>query len=304
MTSDKQEYQKHPHIQREGLVLYDYPELNAPLLIVGFGGWPDAAGVALGSVVHLKNKLAAQKIGVIEADNFYDFVSTRHTIDIKDGIVKDLKLLSTEFYACKNKDADHDLLLLIGTEPHLKWNQYVNTVLDVAEAFGVKRIYGIGGTLDRVPHTREARVKAMVNDPALREELRRHDIIPLNYNGPTSILTVLALAAKKRGIEAICLWGQAPYYISVPNPAVSYSVLKHLSPMLGIDINLRDLRGAADYMEEQVNKVMTKNPGLQEHIRKLEEAYEAKDIIEPLESSEEIIQEVERFLQGNSSDDT
>ena len=258
----------------EDIVIYHLPELSSPYLTAGFAGWPNAAEVSTGAVGYLKDKLAVEKFAEIRPDDFYDFSSLRPLTTIDDSFVRGVKPPSNEFFYWRNEKYAHDLIIFLGIEPHLKWNRYVDSILDLAEQLGVGRIYTVGGLYDRLPHTREPKVSGVVNEPGLREELLRYGIELANYQGPSSVHTLLLVASARRNIKAFTLWGHAPHYIPVHNSKVSYHVLRKLTQMLQIEIDLEDLRVASEYLDEQLERAIERNPELGEYVRKLEEGYQ------------------------------
>ena len=278
----------------EDLIIYHLPELNRPYLVAGFAGWANAAEVSTGAVSYLKDKLAAEKFAEIKPDDFYDFSSLRPLAAIDNSLLKELKPPSNEFFCWRNKKRSHDLVIFLGIEPHLRWNRYVDLVLDLAEQLGVKKIYTVGGLYDQIPHTREPKVSGVVNKPGLRKELRRYDIDLANYKGPSSVHTLLLFASARRNLRAVSLWGHVPHYIPMYDPKVSYGVLRRLTEMLKLEIDLEDLRTASDRLDEQLNKAIHRNPEFGEHVRKLEEGY---PVAEGKYEDDRIIGEVEEFLR-------
>lgn len=285
------------------LILYHTPSLSNPCLVAGFAGWPNAGEVSTGAVGYLKNKLGARKCGEISPEEFYNFSLARPVAAIQDGFVQGVKFPSNEFFYWKNEQQPRDLILLQGTEPLLHWGKFIDCVLQAAQQFGVRRIYTIGGTYDRVPHTREPRVTAVINKPELQEELWKHGVPTVNYQGPISLHTVLLVTCGHRNIEAIGLWGHTPHYIqAVWNPKVSRAILEKLSQISGIPFDLEELRGAGDYLDQVLNRLMGQNEQLRRYVKKLEEEYERVSpgeagAVEPAEESERIIREIEDFLR-------
>lgn len=282
------------------VIIYEMPELNSPYLVAGFEGWPDAGRISTGVIGYLRDKLKAEKFAEIKPDAFYVFQSPgaellRPLTVIENGLIKELSLPSTGFWAWRNEKAMHDLILLLGIEPHLRWNEYTDSILDFAQEFGVNRIYTVGGTYDMVPHTREPIISAVVNDPGLGVELRKYDIESTEYKGPSSVHTLLLLSAGKRNLKAASLWGHAPHYIQVPNAKVCYSMLIKLTAMLEIELDLEDIRKASEYLDEQVNKAIEQKPELGEYVKRLEGKHRFG---EPL--AEDIIKEVEDFLRKST----
>jgi proteasome assembly chaperone (PAC2) family protein len=174
----------------EDVVLSHRPELRSPYLVAGFAGWPNAGEVSTGTISYLKEKLRAKKFGEIKPHAFYDFPSLRPQTVIENGLIKELKFPANEFFYWKSEKSVHDLIILLAVEPHLKWNEYVDSILHLAEQFKVERIYTVGGTYDRVPHTARPMVTAAVSDLELKEELKKYNIEPVEYQGPCSIHTM------------------------------------------------------------------------------------------------------------------
>ena len=286
----------------EGLIYHDKPNLVSPYLVMGFEGWPDAGGVSSGVVSYLREKLAARKLAEIRPDDFYVFQSQgneagRPITRIEGGIVRTVSFPSIVFWFHQREGSAHDLIVSLGREPELRWNTYVETVLDLVREFNVQGVYTVGGTYDRVPHTIEPVITAVVNEPGLRAAMRGHGIGLTSYEGPSSIHTMLLLAARRKGISAASLWGHAPHYIQVPNARVCYSVLQKLVRMLGVDLDLEGARKAAEYLDQRVNAAIEEKAELKEHVKRLEEEYlKGRQQVGEL-LSEDILKEVEDFLQ-------
>jgi len=284
------------------VIRHQRPELNRPYLVAGFEGWPDAGKVSTGVVGYLRDKLKAQMFAEIKPDDFYIYQAPgvellRPTASIEEGLVRQLDMPSACFWAWHNDQVEHDLVLLLGVEPHLRWNEFADSVLDLAEELGVERLFTVGGVHNWVPHTIEPVVSIVANDPELARELGKHGMDATTYEGPSSVHTLLLLSAGNRGLKAASLWGHAPFYIQVPNTKVCYGVLKVLSDMLHTDFDLEESRRAAEKLDEQVNSAMEQTPELKEYVRRLEEQYRIGGRYdEPL--GQDVIHEVEDFLRG------
>ena len=286
---------------KESLTFYQSPKLSKPILVMGFEGWADAGRVSSGTVAYLRDKLGARRLAEIRPDEFYLFGPTglearRPPIDVENGLVKALDTPTTRFWFYQNQSSDQDLIISLGPEPELAWNKYVQVVLDFAQELNVERIYTIGGTFDRVPHTIEPIITALVSEPSLIDEMREYGIGLANYQGPTAIHSLVLVSAGRRGIRTVGLWGHAPHYIQVPNTKVCYHLLLKLSKMLKLSLNLDNVKRAAEYLDAQVNEVINQKAELKEYIRGLEEEYrQGKPEGEPLR--EDIIKEIEEFLR-------
>ena len=295
-------------MEMQRLIIYERPNLVQPYLVMGFEGWPDAGRVSSGVASQLKDRLETKKFAEVKADDFYLFQSPgievrRPLTDIEDGLVKSLSLPSTIFWFFKNDKSAHDLIISLGMEPELRWNSYVDLVLDLAREFGVQRLYTIGGTYDTVPHTIEPMISAVLNDASLKDEMRGYGVGLIDYKGPSSVHTMLIVSAGKRELKAASLWGHVPSYIQVPNAKVCYGILRKLTKMLDIAVDLEDLKKAGEYLDDQVSKAIKQKPGLEDYVRRLEEEYSKGkyEAGEPL--AQDVIKEVEDFLRKKKDEE-
>jgi len=107
------------------------------------------------------------------------------------------------------------------------------------------------------------------------------------YTGPISIHTFILESARKRGLKAISLWGHAPQYLQTRNMRVVHSVLKSLFRMTEVAMDLSELEKASDSFNQQVSRLVEKDPNLQEIINKLEEVYRQSGQVPAGEKMEE-----------------
>lgn len=285
---------------KKNLIIHHKPKTKGASLVAGFAGWPNAAEVSTGCVEFLRGALGAEKFAEIEPWEFYDFASSRPLGAIDNGLVKRVNFAVSEFSFWRNEEGKQDLIILLGVEPQLRWEKYTKAILEIAEGFGVKRVYTIGGAYAKVPHTREM-ILGVVNNPELRDELRQNDIEFINYQGPTSFSTTLLFSLRKKNIEGIGLWGYAPHYIPGGNPSVWYSVLRRLSRMLGIALDLKELKKTGKALYQEVEKSIGQNPKVLDYIRQLEIEFDLAQHREPIKP-EEVIREVEDLFKKRRGD--
>ena len=273
-------------IKMEEIIYLEKPTLTKPYLIIGFEGWPNAAEVSSFALQHLVDNLEAKKFASIPTENFYKISSLRPMAVIKQGRLIELKSPDNHFYYVKNP-LFNDLILFYGVEPHLRWNVFVDLLLDLAERFHVIQIFTIGGTYDYIPHTYPPMVSALFNHEELREKVIQAGLGLTEYSGPISIHTFILEAAKKKGLKAISLWGHAPQYLHTRNVKVVCSVLRRLIDLIQIEVDLSELENAGDYFDQQVNQLVKEDPKLQEVISKLEEVYKRSEKLSAESKQEE-----------------
>jgi len=270
----------------EEIIYLEKPSLNQPYLIIGFEGWPNAAEVSSSAAQHLIDSLEGKKFASIPTENFYQISSLRPMAVIKEGRLRELKSPGNHFYYVKNPFSS-DLILFYGVEPHLRWNVFADLILGLAERFKVVELFTLGGTYDYIPHTYPPMVSALFNHEELREKVIQAGLGLTEYTGPISIHTFILEAAQKRGLKAISLWGHAPQYLQTKNVKVACAVLKKLTELTKIEVDLSSLENAGDYFDQQVNQLVEQDPKLQEVISKLEEVYKRSERIPQPSSKEE-----------------
>jgi proteasome assembly chaperone (PAC2) family protein len=289
-------------VNKKNLFIYERPKLNRPYLVIAFEGWPDAGRVASGAVTYLRDKLGARQMAEVEPDDFYLFQTPsgellRPTVEIKNGGTGSLKFPATGFWFYKGESSPHDLILVLGREPELRWRNYTNLVLGFAREYRVERIYALGGTFDIVPHSIEPLVGAVLGAPELSAEVAQQGIQLINYRGPSSIHSAILLEAGRWGIPALALWGYVPHYVQVPNARVCHAVLRQLTKMIGLEIDLAPLERDGRHLTETIDRAVAEKSELAEYVKRLETEYgRGREVpAEPLK--EDVIKEIEDFLK-------
>lgn len=268
-------------------ILYlEQPNLNKPILVAGFEGWPNAAEVSSAALQYLVEKLKAKKFASIPIEDFHELSVSRPVAIIKEGRLVELKFPGNHFYYSKDLYSK-DFILFHGVEPHLRWNLFVDLLFDLVKKFDVSQIFTLGGTYDYIPHTYPPMVSALVNDEDLREKAIQAGLGLTEYTGPISIHTFILESARKRGLKAMSLWGHAPQYLQTRNMCVVHSVLRSLFRMTGVGMDLSELEKAGEFFNQQVKHLVEQDPKLQEIINKLEEVYRQSGQVPPGEKKEQ-----------------
>ena len=272
--------------------------LRKPILVAAFGGWNDAAASASSALSFLAEQLGAQKVATIDPESFYDFQSTRPIIDLSVPGHHSVTWPDVEIYEARLDDGDHDLLLLAGSEPSMRWRTFCETVISVARKLGVEQVVTLGALLADVAHTRPIRLTGLASSPELIEGLNTRTP---SYQGPTGIVGVLHHAVAIAGLESVSLWAPVPHYAAgVTNPKGAHALLSGLRHVTGISIDLADLASAADEHEAQVSRAVSNDQRLQALVERLEnEGPDDELSLDPgaLPSGDELAEELERFLR-------
>ena len=281
------------------------PPATLTTLVVAFGGWIDAGRAATGAVRHLVRELGAERVGSIDPEEFFVFTQERPEVRLKDDGEREIHWPRSEFFAWQPKDRAEGVLLFSGPEPHQRWRTYTKAFLDLAERCGVKRIVSIGALLASAPHTRPIRVTGRCTEPAVRTLLERWGIFRVpTYEGPTGISSVLLDAAARRDMHHVGFMGQAPHYLpEAENPAAIEALVSYTARLLNLSADMSGFAEAVRDFRTQVDRAVARDKATREHVRKLEQQYDAETTEErsPLPEGEldsgKLMQELEEFLR-------
>jgi len=295
------------------VIIAERPRLRRPYMVCGLSGWVDGGESASGSTRYLIKKLKAQKFAEIPIDRFHIFqmpgeLSQRPKIKIEDGLLKEHRFPRNQFYYMVNPDADNDLILYLGMEPNLNWTEYAEAILSVANEFGVARIYLLGGVLDKTPHTREPGVSCACSSAELREEMLKYGTYYSHYEGPGSFGTTLLHSCRQKQMPMVILIARATYYpefnIIIPrNPKAIRAVVRRLSSLLRLYLDISDLDREAEELEAKLDFMASHNPEFQAYVEELEKDFTEVRYEEPLDiSASEAVRLAEEFLRKKDGD--
>ena len=247
------------------------PRLHQPLMVAAFRGWNDAGGAASLAAGFLRSVTDADRCAVIDSDPFVDYQQSRPIVSLVDGGVRSLEWPVTEIWA----SSQHDLLVLVGAEPNMRWRAYSRTVVAIAEKFGARMLVTLGALLADTPHTRPVPVSATASDSRL---IDRHGLTPSSYEGPTGIVGVLHDACGQAGVASASLWAATPHYVSAtPNPQAAVALLERLGDLLGTPRPTRDLEMAASEYALRVASAIADDPDMTGYIEQLEQQVDADE---------------------------
>jgi proteasome assembly chaperone (PAC2) family protein len=280
----------------ETLKVDPLPRLDGGTLLIAFTGWMDGGDVSTGTVRRLIEHLGGEKVGCILPEPYYVYnmpgnmevaaLFRPHT-KIRRGLLQAIDMPRNDIYVSNAEK----LVMFVGEEPNLRWEDFAQCLLAVARQTAVQRIFFIGSFAGSVPHTREPRLFATISDRVLQPMLQRHGVRPSSYEGPGSFATYLLARAPQEGIEMATLVAEIPAYVEGPNPMSIEAVTRRLASMLELPMDLAPLRSVSDAWESQISQAIEEDPDLAGKIKKLEDQYDQDLLksqeVDPWEADEE-----------------
>jgi uncharacterized protein (TIGR00162 family) len=236
--------------------LYARPRLKSPVMLAS---WPGIGNVSIIVASYLKKNLDFKELGEIEPSYFFDAIG----VVAKDNVIEAPQFPQSKFYYWRNKGGGSDIILFIGEDqPLTKGYELANCVLDVAERFQAKRIYTCAAALSRIHHTEQPRVWGVVTSQHMTEELEKYDLMQRGNLQIAGLNGLLLGVTKEREIEGICLLGEVPMYATrVQNPMAALAVLKVLTKMLGIEIDVSELAQVAEETADRMKQITAEAMG-------------------------------------------
>jgi len=274
----------------------DLPRLRSPILVCAFRGWNDAAAAASTALASIANDLEGELIARIDPEDFFDFQSTRPTIQMDEGQTRRIEWPENNVIAVPVPSADRDLVLFDGTEPNLRWRTFSETIATVADALGVEMVITLGALIAEVSHTLPVPITGLASSAALVEEL---ELERSSYEGPTGIVGVVHDLCRQSGLDSASLWAAVPHYVAaVPNPKAALALLRRLEGLTGIAVEASELEEETEDYEEQIGRAVAANPEIEELVQRIEaEQVDLLDAEGELPNADTLAREFQRFLR-------
>lgn len=268
------------------------PQLRDPVAVLAFEGWNDAGDAASKVLYHLMEHHDEALVARLDLEPYANYRESRPLIAI-DGAVRSIQWPALGFFTIPLPDHAHDLVLVLGEEPHYRWRRFCDEVAGALEGLGVRRAVALGAFVGQIPHTLPVPIFGSSND---RQFVRRMGINPSTYEGPTGITGVITASLDDRGIEAAAIWAGLPHYLAGnPSPSGARALLFALGDAIGWRFDAADLDAeVADY-EERVRAAVADSGELVEYIARLER--ESENLVISRTDTRRFVEDIERFLR-------
>ena len=275
------------------------PELRAPVAVLAFTGWNDAASAASNAARFAARRLGARPFAAMEAEPFYAFTETRPSVRLDASGQRRLSWPGAEFLHARGKGDGPDYVIGVGAEPDLRWRTFAGECLDLFAALGVSMTVTLGALIGEASHRRPIAVTGAAADPGLAARL---DLQRSRYEGPTGIVGVLHHALQKAGRPSASLWATVPHYITGDQcPPATLAVLRRLERLLGAPLGLEELETASERFRERLEAAIADDDRMSAWLQRLDETLAEGDA-EELPEPDELVGDIEQFLRERSDE--
>jgi len=230
--------------------LVKHKDVNAKLLVTGLPG--------IGRVGHVAAAYLISKLGLEPIATLYsDFFPPQVVIEENGKI----RLIQNVFYYVP---AEKPFILLTGDTQVVgstvsEHYAYARELLRISKSFGVKEIYTMAG-IDRGPRrlSIEPKVVAAVTSEKIANKIEEYGV-EIDTGGAISGAAGLLLGlGMLEGIEGACLMGETSSQLTAHgDPAAAYAVLSVVQKITGVDIDLSELKKAADNINTMLKRMIS-----------------------------------------------
>ncbi|MFC1990100.1 PAC2 family protein [Chloroflexota bacterium] len=271
------------------------PELKKPHALTMLQPWVDVGNVGTLTLSWLETYLKSRDLAKLsKPGDFFDFTRYRPTIYLNEG--QRLVSIPNAYITCSQQKTGTDFIFLHLMEPHSHGEVYVESILRLLAKFGVKRYCLLGSMYDLTPHTRPLPITGRATGKATQQELDKLGIESSDYQGPTSITTLIPQRAADMGIETMSLIVHLPQYTQVDEDYMGAArLMKLLSSLYGFPVDDTYTKKAEQQLE-QINLALDKNPQLKTIVEQLETHYESRTTRKKEEEPPRLSPEIEKFL--------
>ena len=274
--------------------------LNRPIMVLALRGWFDIAEVATTAINELLVDRIAPIVASIDPDPFFDFTQERPLVELDEDEIRQIHWPLNEFRFARFPATPHDLVILAGVEPHLRYSTFADSVLEVAKLSKCEVVVTVGAVADTIPHTRAPLVVGSTTNSSLLNAL---GLSPPRYQGITGLVGVLQERLDRAGIPAISLRVGVPHYLgNAQHPQSSIALLQHLHHVLGVPVHTARLNAEAARRRVLHDEAVAEDEQASAYVAMLEREYDQRSE-EGIPSGDDLAAEFERFLRDQRDDD-
>lgn len=276
------------------------PPLHRPIMVLALRGLFDIAEVATDAVEALTADRVAAVVASIDPDSFYDFTQKRPQVEIDDADVRRILWPNNEFRVAHFPGMAHDLVLLAGVEPHLRYATFADAIIEVARALGCEMVVTLGAAPEAIPHSRPAHVVGSSTNNGL---VRALGLSRPQYQGITGLVGVLQERLDTAAIPAVSLRVGVPHYLgNAKHPQSSAALLQHLEHVLGVPTGHASLAQDAIRWRSLHDEAVAEDEQAAPYVAMLEQEYDRR-MEAALPTGDDLAAELEKFLREQRDDE-
>ncbi len=253
------------------------PELRDPHIFAILQPWIDVGSVGTLTLGTLESQFNATELGrLARPSQFYDLTRYRPMLYRRGG--ERIVEIPNTIVRYAVGDGGNDFVFLHILEPHNNAEDFVDSLLELADRLNVRRYCQVGAMYGSTPHTRPLLASGQASDPNVQTILERAGVRSSNYEGPTSMMAIATQELVKRGVETLSALIQLPPYARLEEDHRGQEkLLKLLSPIYSFQIpDLTKIEQDGDRQYAEIDRMAQREPRVRSLVKQLEEAYDSE----------------------------
>ena len=274
------------------------PKLSQPHALAVVRPWMDVGSAGSLTLSCLENIVGTKELArLARPGNFFDLTRYRPTLKRAENETE--IDISNTVISYGRQEGGRDFLFLRLLEPHMMAETYVDSVVELLKASGVVTYGLLGSMYDMVPYTRPLLVTGAASNLRLHNELSVAKVRSSDYEGPTTVLSLIGQRALQSGIETFSMVVHLPgYFMLEEDNRGERRLMEVISSLYGFSMPQGDAE-KAHQQEEQLNtvaeQIMQQEPRLRLILKQLEANYDSR--VDQTKEETRLSPEVEKFLQ-------
>ena len=277
-----------------------------PVLVHALEGFVDAGSAVRLAVEHILATREHFTLATFDADLLIDYRARRPVLTFEQDRFTAVDPPEIKLFQVIDADGT-PFLLLVGLEPDVYWERFIEAVGQIADRFGVRMTLGLNAIPLGVPHTRPTGMTAHATRDGL---VSARPFWAGSMQVPGYIGGLLELRFGEKGRDAIGFSAHVPHYLARSEfPDASLELLDALTKTTGLTLPTSELTETAASVRNDIDAQVAGSEEVAGVVHALEEQYDsfiaargrglpAEDA--PLPTADELGAEFEAFLRRNS----
>ena len=226
-------------------------KLNKPWLVAV---WPGMGNVAIAAGYYLIAKLGMHIFAEYQS---HDLFEVDH-VEVKGGLIRTGRLPRSRLFVWNDPRGNHDIVVFLGeAQPPRAQYSFCRKLIKFAKGLGVERVFTFAAMATQMDLGTPPRTFVAATDEATLSELQRQGLEILGDGRIGGLNGVLLGAGAESGLSGACLLGEMPHvFARLPFPTASLAVLHAFAKIAGIQIDLGELIGQAQEMEQKLGELL------------------------------------------------
>jgi predicted ATP-grasp superfamily ATP-dependent carboligase len=267
------------------------PGLKHPVLISAFATPQKSGSTAASALSYLAQQWNAQPVTEFAAEHLYSYGHIRAQLVTTEDGERALQWPVNTVYLAEPEGIERSFLLLIGVEPSMGWQDFIETVQGFCRRNKIETAVTLHATPANVSHRQSGQVMGVFGSDELQASFGLSSTV--FHDGPMSFAAVLSLSLNAHGVQTADLIALEPFYTpGLPDAEAALALVKSLDRCFGTKTPMESLAQMANEQRESYESAIADSPHLRALAEHLEHQPEAPALLGTGDDDELIVSDV------------